>query len=351
MYGWIIHLIFVTKHHKNILYNVFHGVGDVYKAMDCSVLIVIYDLETTGFYPSCIFSPRNKIIQISAATMVTNRPSIFYETYVDPKCDIHPLSTAIHGINRECVQGKPDIQHAFRDLCEKLCISSYEKVFFVAHNNNYFDEPVLRREMGGKIPPNILFWDSLPYLREKFPNLQSYTLENVYQYFFNRKLQGAHNAGNDVKALLEVCHKVVDQEAYETFTANTTVIKVTDFRYIGKYRAELIYKKLGIYEPNALKNYFQEHENKKALDKFLQQELNVTQSTDRVTLICSIYDIPLWDWGQITEHLFYSHVGYTDSIDYYLSFKLQQENRNQCCTKTYKNGLLGLNNIVHAKCK
>jgi len=82
-------------------------------------------------------------------------------------------------------------------------------VCLISHNGFRSDKVVLEHELHchklAMYP--FFFMDSLLYIREVYPGLQSYSLENVYQSLFHEKYK-AHNAEADTNALYKIIRRI-----------------------------------------------------------------------------------------------------------------------------------------------
>ena len=84
----------------------------------------------------------------------------------------------------------------------------YDIVEMIAHNNTNFDQLILMKEYKHVderfLPSNVVFWDTLPFLRDMYPTEKSFSLPILYESFYKDKFVNAHRADADVKALIRI---------------------------------------------------------------------------------------------------------------------------------------------------
>lgn len=303
-------------------------------------LTVVFDLETTGFCPMPTFSKYHKIVQICAKAVESGE---LFNSFVDPGGLVPIPSSEIHQISDDDVRGQMQINVVFGKLERFFEFEKYREVEMVAHNCWFFDELVLRKEV--EIPPNVRFWDTLPFFRRVFPGLPSgYSLGALHRHFYGEEIENAHRADADVQALarLYVDHVEPRRAGYcDTLFEE----RITSLYYIGPYRGILICEKLNIDTVSQLKNYWkaESHLDKLALDRFMIDTLGVTNVTERMFLIWQILDVPPYG-GAIQDYLILTcPEDCLDAVDYYHKYRyvLRRKAPNQCC---YQRGLMAVKN-------
>lgn len=187
-----------------------------------SLYMICYDLETTGCSLTQVDSKYNQIIQIAAKGLSSERT---FNSYAKPSIYIPSLSCSTHSIPNRFLKHKQPIkkviQSFFKWVVQQRKRFKKQRVLLVAHNGNLFDEIVLRNhctQFNIIIPPSIIFTDTLPFFKLKYPKLRdhshegirTYNLSNLHMYFFGNYFQDAHNALNDVEALKQLFIKCVD---------------------------------------------------------------------------------------------------------------------------------------------
>jgi DNA polymerase-3 subunit epsilon len=156
--------------------------------------IIFFDLETTG-----VDVVNSRIVQIACIKIDLDGNKEEKCMLIKPLIPIPKEASDIHGITDEKVKDAPyfsQIAVALNEYFSGCDIGGY--------NSDNFDIPLLIQEFERC---NIEFptWelnlvDVLKYERL----LHSNTLEAVYQRYTGKKLEGSHDALNDVRATLEV---------------------------------------------------------------------------------------------------------------------------------------------------
>lgn len=183
-----------------------------------NALFVYFDVETTGR------SPRwNRICQICAIFRHKGKKLREYETLVNPRCKIPKATTKIHGISDEDVANEPtwfEVGRRVRAVAESLGRkTSAPAIVFVAYNGNFdvsFVRVANRRMKVPEMPLPCYLCDPLKISRSLRPVAPigvkasaapraSHKLSAVYERFCKKPLVGAHDAGADVRAMVELC--------------------------------------------------------------------------------------------------------------------------------------------------
>lgn len=100
--------------------------------------------------------------------------------------------------------------YKFLSFILRLLLKRKKKwVCLISHNGFRSDKVVLEHEIHSHQLPMypFFFMDSLLYLREVYPGLPSYSLENVYKSLFHESYE-AHNAEADAEALYRIIRKI-----------------------------------------------------------------------------------------------------------------------------------------------
>jgi DNA polymerase III epsilon subunit family exonuclease len=153
---------------------------------------VIFDVETTGLYPSS-----DKIIEIGAVKMENGEFTQTFSTFVDPQIKIPPDATKINGIRDTDVEGAPtwkDVAPDFYKFTRGATIVAHNAEFDMGFIRHYgkeefynFDNEVL---------------DTLALCRKTL-KLSKNNLESVCKEL-NITLTNAHRALNDAVATAKV---------------------------------------------------------------------------------------------------------------------------------------------------
>lgn len=285
------------------------------------MITIIYDLETTGFSPLPLMSPYNKIIQISAKCVETNT---FFDSFVNPNfLELPHKSVKIHNITHDLVKVAPQIKEVMLAFFDHFDILENKDVQMIAHNNNYFDELVLRKEYPD-IPKHIKFRDTLPFIRIQCPGLLSYNLGKLHEHFYGEPFANAHRADADVIALERIYKDHVlpvvckGEEHWDKKKGIETNF-LTSIRYVGPYRAGLFCKE-NIESVEQLQIYANT-KSKKSFDRWLKYTIRVNDITQRMHIVSHAYGIPMYDI-RFEEHLFgVQYENCFDDVDYYIKYR------------------------------
>lgn len=294
------------------------------------VLVLVYDLETTGFSPLPTNSKYNRIVQISAKAL-GSPPDDIFNAYVDPGFhEIPPKSFNVHKISMDVIRedGNRSLEDAMNGLFDYFKTKTYKTVILVAHNNDNFDEIVLRKEYPN-LPPNIIFRDSLPLLRDLYKGLESYNLGNLYEHFYGERMGNEHRADDDVLGLEKIIHEkimpLIDHDLVKNGIVppkNTNAL--TSVRYIGNYRAQLICRK-GYESRPALLAFANElnTKHKTNFDRWLKEEIRVSSVAHRMVILSHLLDIPLQDTKTLLTYVYGTRPeeDCLDEVDYYNKYR------------------------------
>lgn len=289
------------------------------------MITLIYDLETSGFSPMPMFSKYHKILQICAMRLDTEK---VFTSFVDPGMKAIPAwSSAIHKITIEDVRGKGTIQQVIKSMFKELEIDPEEQgVEMIAHNNNLFDELVLRKEMADELPRTVKFWDTLPFMRRAYPKLVSYNLTSLYQHFYNTAFKNAHRADADVFALAKIYKEHVrDKRELCAIDPHEHILRdcLVDIHMIGEYRAQLIAVNLGLGTVREVREFFKTKNDKRYLDTFLVQVVKMRNVTQRMFVIAHILEMKPSD-PQLRQYVSDEQDEDDDTldpVDYYVKYR------------------------------
>lgn len=176
-------------------------------------LVVFFDIEFSGN----IRSEFGKDCSIFEIALSCKKEELFcminpYLTKKNVQPTVHPKYKMVSKEEYSNTNAKPfpvvvkKVENFVKRLLKK---HKKEWVCFISHNGFRSDKVVLEHEMHyHNLPPlPFFFFDSLLYLREVCPGLDSYSLENLYQHMFKTKYEG-HNAKTDTKALVKVFNQI-----------------------------------------------------------------------------------------------------------------------------------------------
>jgi DNA polymerase-3 subunit epsilon len=162
--------------------------------MKISKPIIFFDLETTG-----VDVVNSRIVQIACIKIDLDGNKEEKCMLIKPLIPIPKEASDVHGITDEKVENAPYFAHIAKALFEY-----FKDCDIAGYNSDNFDVPLLIQEFERC---NIEFptWelnlvDVLKYERLLNPN----NLGAVYERYTGNKLEGAHDALNDVRATLEI---------------------------------------------------------------------------------------------------------------------------------------------------
>lgn len=211
-------------------------------------MLVVWDLETTGFCPVGLMSKYHRIVEI---TMRHDKSGDIFDAVVNPNMKIPPWSTNVHGITNEDVAHAQPFENVWRDALQWIEAKRQEYdekiVWMVAHNCFGFDAPVLEKEIerlnigNGKLPSWMRFGDTLPLARRILPNRGhgEYALGKLFEFITGREMEGAHRASADAEALSHIVRhlKSLPMGGVGFDTEPPSPVKLTDVKQIGPWRA------------------------------------------------------------------------------------------------------------------
>jgi len=256
--------------------------------MSFETLLIIFDLETTGFSGLPFMSSMNRIIQISC------RP-VFETRYREMTCfvnpgmvEIPPLATNLNKIKlSDVLYAKPFLE-VFNDVYRHFEMHRWKSVVMISHNGDHFDEPVLRRHLNNELPNNMKFFDTLPFLRRNYPELGEYNLSFLYKTLYGTELVGSHRADADVGALLSIYKDYVHEKALAQGFVKERDDALTSLKFIGDYRAHRIQQVLGTKTLSDFIKYF--HDQKPgSLNAFLTDVLDIDDIAARQSIVLDMY--------------------------------------------------------------
>lgn len=176
----------------------------------------VFDTETTGLSTS-----KDEIIQIGCSIINEKgeKQHADYEmfaTLVYSERPISPSATKIHNIKNEDLKDQPLFKVVIGQMIEfvKKYNKTNQQVVLVAYNGHAFDFKILGRQLDeNKINYTDLFnfvLDPLEIIKytncfPERPAKSSNTLGNIYKYVTEKSLEKAHDAKNDVLALVKIC--------------------------------------------------------------------------------------------------------------------------------------------------
>ncbi len=158
-----------------------------------STSFVVFDLETTGFYPS-----KDNITEIGATKIVDSQIVDAFSTFVNPKMLIPKEVTDITGITDEMVVDAPTIEEVLPKFLDFIGDS-----VLVAHNSDFDMSFLLRNasKMNVEIENTVL--DTLELARVFYTDMKNYKLGTLAKHF-KVPLVNAHRAVDDAAATARI---------------------------------------------------------------------------------------------------------------------------------------------------
>jgi DNA polymerase III subunit epsilon len=163
--------------------------------------IVFFDLETTGTDIA-----RDRVVQIAVLKLRPDGGEELKTRLINPGIPIPASATEIHHITNEAVALEPK----FRDIAKNLA-EFFQGADIAGFNSNRFDIPILVEEFGRC---SIVFPNAdakLVDVQVIYHKKEERTLAAAYRFYCSKNLEGAHDAGADVKATLEVFQKQLER--------------------------------------------------------------------------------------------------------------------------------------------
>lgn len=162
--------------------------------------LVVLDTETTGLD----IKDGHRIIEIGAIEIVGRRiTERRFHQYVNPERECDDGALAVHGINREFLEGKPK----FRDIADDL-IEFIRDADVIIHNAEFdiefLDAELMRAERGRFTEYCARVTDSLQHAREQHPGKRN-TLDALCdRYAISNAHRTLHGALLDAGLLADV---------------------------------------------------------------------------------------------------------------------------------------------------
>lgn len=156
----------------------------------------VFDLETTGLSP--IY---DRVIEIAAIKIDADSNRTKFHSLVNPGRKIPSSVSKIHGITSDSIKNAENFEIVGKKFLEFIKDST-----LVAHNAR-FDLAFLQESFARE---NLELWngktlDTIPLVRNAYPGLQSYSLQNlIYTLSLDSKVGPAHRAYADVEWTLEI---------------------------------------------------------------------------------------------------------------------------------------------------
>ena len=263
---------------------------------------IFFDLETTGCSKSgSIFHNFHRIVQISAVCGDEH-----FDQLVDPQCHIPTESTAIHRVTNDMANRTNNfgtVFPLFRAFIKKRATRG-TKIVLVAHNAFGFDKLILEKECARfdfRVPTNWYFYDSLVTYRNKYPELVSKKLGDIYKERFREDLDGAHNALMDCLALKRLFeHDIIQHYSPEQLLQSNQQLYLNDnedvikIRGIGQHTRTKIKKLFSTETPTVgmIRAMLIPNSNLSELELFIRTKLSCNKEQFVFSILCEIVQPP-----------------------------------------------------------
>jgi len=156
--------------------------------------LVIFDLETTGLFPR-----RDRIIELGAIKVNPDGTEEEKTWLLNPTIPIPPDTSAIHGITDEIVKDCP----TFADCAEEI-FEFFRDADLGGFNSDRYDIPCLEEEFA-RVGLNFgVSQRKRIDVQRIYHRKEPRDLTSAVRFYCNRSHDGAHGAGADTRATLDV---------------------------------------------------------------------------------------------------------------------------------------------------
>jgi DNA polymerase III epsilon subunit-like protein len=172
--------------------------------------ICLYDIESSG-----LDIMTDSILEICFIDYLSK--TTILHIYINPSNCKKIENSHIHKIDENVLKDKNalNIKDALININKSLSeFYSDKTILLTAHNNFGFDQLILESEFKRNnviLLENILFFDTLPFIKKYFKNAKSYKLQNIYAYLISSNSDNNskfHTAEYDTLCLYEVLNKI-----------------------------------------------------------------------------------------------------------------------------------------------
>ena len=158
-----------------------------------------FDLETTG-----VNTQTDKPVQIGLVVQEAENSGHrgLMNCLCNPLMPIYKDASDVHGITDADVVSAPDYVIGAWTL--KMVVEAVKPEMLITMNGKSFDIPMIDNCLGESVFGDIPHYDVLQMAFRYFPALKSRKLSDLYAYFFNETLSGAHDAVVDIVGSMRV---------------------------------------------------------------------------------------------------------------------------------------------------
>jgi DNA polymerase III subunit epsilon len=156
----------------------------------------IFDIETTGLSPVY-----HRIVELAAVRIDKDGGQTRFSSLVNPGCKIPMRLVSIHGITDEMVKDAEkfkDVGYKFLDFCKDSTLVAHNARFDLSFLQESFARTGLKVWNGKTL-------DTIPLIKQAYPGLNSYSLQNLLVTFgLDSTIGPAHRAFADVEWTLDI---------------------------------------------------------------------------------------------------------------------------------------------------
>jgi DNA polymerase-3 subunit epsilon len=164
--------------------------------------LIVFDIESTG-----LSVKNDRILQLAIIKLhADGRPPIERKRLINPTIPISKEASAVHGITDEMVRNEP----TFAQLAKNL-FGLIGECDFCTFNGNRFDIPMLMEEFSRCGIELDMTERKCIDVKRIFHRMERRDLKAAYEFYCGKKLEGAHDAMNDVRATLGVLECMLDR--------------------------------------------------------------------------------------------------------------------------------------------
>ena len=164
--------------------------------------LVVLDVETTGLSVS-----KDRIVQLAMIKIFADgREKEERCRIINPEMPIPAEASAVHGITDEMVKNEPTFSRVAKGIQAFLRDSD-----LATYNGNRFDIPLLIEEFHRVNLPLDMTGRRTVDVQRIFHKMEPRNLSAAFKFYTGKKMDGAHDAGVDTRATLDVLLAQLDK--------------------------------------------------------------------------------------------------------------------------------------------
>lgn len=164
--------------------------------------LIIFDLESTG-----LSVRKDKIVQIAMLKIFADgRPNELKTKYINPERPIPIEATEVHGITNEMVANEQPFKKYAQGILAYIGDSDIG-----TFNGNHFDIPMLMEHFEDAGLQLDMSHRAVVDVKRIYHQMERRDLKAAYIFYTGKKMDGAHDAGNDCLATFEVLEAMLDK--------------------------------------------------------------------------------------------------------------------------------------------